>query len=103
MIVSNPPYIHPDDPHLSQGDLRFEPLDALTDHVDGFGCIRTILSSCNPYLSQGGWVAIEHGFEQADSVRTIMRANELTDVRSVPDLAGHLRVSMGRKSSQSKV
>ena len=99
LIVSNPPYIHPDDPHLSQGDLRFEPRDALTDHVDGFGCIRSILSGCNPYLSQGGWVAIEHGFEQADSVRTIMRANELTDVRSVPDLAGHLRVSMGRKSS----
>jgi release factor glutamine methyltransferase len=103
LIVSNPPYIHPDDPHLSQGDLRFEPRDALTDHVDGFGCIRTILSGCNPYLSQGGWVAIEHGFEQADLVRTIMRSNELTDVRSVPDLAGHLRVSMGRKSSQSKV
>lgn len=99
LIVSNPPYIHRDDPHLRQGDLRFEPRDALTDQADGLTCIRTILSGCNLYLSQGGWVAIEHGFEQADSVSTIMRANELTDVLSAPDLAGHLRVSIGRKSS----
>jgi release factor glutamine methyltransferase len=99
LIVSNPPYIHPDDPHLRQGDLRFEPRDALTDQADGLACIRTILYGCNPYLSRGGWVAIEHGFEQADLVSTIMRANELTNIRSVPDLAGHLRVSMGRKSS----
>jgi release factor glutamine methyltransferase len=99
LIVSNPPYIHPDDPHLRQGDLRFEPRDALTDQADGLACIRTILSGCNPYLSQGGWVAIEHGFEQADLVSTIMRSNEFKDVFSVPDLAGHLRVSMGRKSS----
>lgn len=99
LIVSNPPYIHRDDPHLRQGDLRFEPRDALTDQADGLTCIRTILSGCNLYLSHGGWVAIEHGFEQADLVSTIMRANELTDVLSAPDLAGHLRVSMGRKSS----
>jgi tRNA1(Val) A37 N6-methylase TrmN6 len=72
LIVSNPPYIHPDDPHLRQGDLRFEPRDALTDQADGLACIRTILSGCNPYLSQGGWVAIEHGFEQADLVLHLM-------------------------------
>ncbi len=98
LIISNPPYIHPDDPHLSQGDLRFEPQDALRDQADGLGCIRTILTDCNQYLSETGWVAIEHGFEQADSVCTIMRANGLRGVRSVPDLAGHLRISMGRKS-----
>ncbi len=98
LIISNPPYIHPDDPHLSQGDLRFEPQDALRDQADGLGCIRTILADCNQYLSETGWVAIEHGFEQVDSVCTIMRANGLRGVRSAPDLAGHLRISMGRKS-----
>lgn len=103
LIVSNPPYIHPNDPHLRQGDLRFEPQDALTDQADGLSCIRTILSGCNRYLNQGGWVAIEHGFEQADSVCAIMLANGLIGVHSVPDLAGHLRISIGRKSSQKPV
>jgi release factor glutamine methyltransferase len=99
LIVSNPPYIHPNDPHLRQGDLRFEPQDALTDQADGLSCIRTILSGCNRYLNQRGWVAIEHGFEQADLVCASMLANGLTGVRSVPDLAGHLRISIGRRST----
>lgn len=101
LIVSNPPYIHPSDPHLRQGDLRFEPRDALTDQADGLSCIRTILSGCNRYLNQGGWLAIEHGFEQADSVCAILQANGLIGVCSVPDLAGHLRISIGRRSTLS--
>lgn len=93
VILSNPPYIHPADPHLNQGDLRFEPVAALSDQVNGLNCIEVILKDCLQYLSPGGSIAIEHGFEQAASVSSLMAQNGLLAVHHFADLAGHPRVT----------
>jgi release factor glutamine methyltransferase len=97
VIVSNPPYIQKDDPHLKTGDLRFEPQSALTDHGDGLSCIRQILDGAHEYLRPGGLIAIEHGYDQAAAVTALMKNQQLRDITSLPDLAGHLRVSLARK------
>ena len=98
MIVANPPYIARDDAHLTQGDLRFEPLAALTDQSDdGLDAIRTIIAGASAHLLPGGWLLIEHGFDQAAKVRSLMEAGGLTALRSVRDLAGIERVGIGRR------
>ncbi len=97
VIVSNPPYIHQDDPHLEMGDLRFEPKSALTDYGDGLSCIRQILDGAHEYLKPDGVIAIEHGYDQATTVTALMKTQRLQDITSLPDLAGHLRVSLARK------
>ncbi len=97
MIVSNPPYIQKDDPHLQAGDLRFEPQSALTDFGDGLSCIRQILDGAHEYLKPGGLIAIEHGYDQAAAVTKLMKTQRLQGATSLPDLAGHLRVSLARK------
>ena len=98
MIVANPPYIARDDAHLTKGDLRFEPLVALTDQsADGLDAIRTIIAGAGAHLLAAGWLLIEHGFDQAANVRNLMEAAGLAEVRSVVDLAGIERVSMGRR------
>ncbi len=97
MIVANPPYIARDDSHLTKGDLRFEPLVALTDQSDdGLDAIRTIIAGAAAHLLPPGWLLIEHGFDQAANVRSLMEAAGFAVVRSVADLAGIERVSMGR-------
>jgi len=97
MIVANPPYIARDDSHLTQGDLRFEPLAALTDQSDdGLDAIRTIIAGAAAHLLPGGWLLIEHGFDQAAKVRSLMEVGGLTAIRSVRDLAGIERVGIGR-------
>jgi len=98
MIVANPPYIARDDAHLTQGDLRFEPLAALTDQSDdGLDAIRTIIAGASAHLLPGGWLLIEHGFDQAAKVRSLMEAGGVTALRSVRDLAGIERVGIGRR------
>jgi release factor glutamine methyltransferase len=97
IIVSNPPYIQQDDPHLEMGDLRFEPKSALTDYGDGLSCIRQILDDAHEYLKAGGLIAIEHGYDQAAAVTDLMKTQRFQDITSLPDLAGHLRVSLARK------
>ena len=69
MIVSNPPYIVAGDSHLSEGDLRFEPVDALTDHADGLSALRAIVAGAPAFLAPGGWLLLEHGYDQAPPVR----------------------------------
>jgi release factor glutamine methyltransferase len=96
LIVSNPPYIAENDPHLGQGDLRFEPRDALAAGHDGFDAIRAIVAGADAHLAAGAWLAIEHGFEQASSVCSLLRAAGLLEVESMRDLAGYERVSAGR-------
>jgi len=97
MIVANPPYIARDDSHLTQGDLRFEPLAALTDQSDdGLDAIRAIIAGAAAHLLPGGWLLIEHGFDQAAKVRSLMEVGGLTAIRSVRDLAGIERVGIGR-------
>jgi release factor glutamine methyltransferase len=97
IIVSNPPYIVAGDPHLTQGDLRFEPADALTDHADGLSALRTIVSGSVSHLVSGGWLFMEHGYDQAAAVRDLVRAQGFAEVQSWKDLAGIERVSGGWK------
>ncbi|MFM2475606.1 HemK/PrmC family methyltransferase, partial [Burkholderia cenocepacia] len=96
LIVSNPPYIVAGDPHLSEGDLRFEPVDALTDHGNGLSDLQTITSGARPYLAPGAWLLMEHGYDQATAVREALSAHGYTEVQSWRDLAGIERVSGGR-------
>jgi release factor glutamine methyltransferase len=96
VIVSNPPYIANGDPHLSEGDLRFEPRGALTDEADGLSAIRTIVAGAPSRLAAGGVLWIEHGYDQAEAVRALLSAQGFTDVRSERDLAGIERISGGR-------
>jgi release factor glutamine methyltransferase len=95
VIVSNPPYIASGDPHLSQGDLRFEPRGALTDEADGLSAIRKIVAGAPPRLASQGVLWIEHGYDQADAVRALLTAQGFTQVRSERDLAGIERISGG--------
>ncbi len=101
LILSNPPYIDPSDPHLQEGDLRFEPRKALTDEYDGLQCIRLILDGCQEFLKGDGLIALEHGYDQAEQVRALLSQAGLSDVESRPDLAGHMRISIGRKASKT--
>ncbi|VVE30834.1 peptide chain release factor N(5)-glutamine methyltransferase [Pandoraea cepalis] len=97
IIVSNPPYIVSDDAHLSQGDLRFEPVDALTDHADGLAALRTIVAGAPSRLLPNSWLLCEHGYHQAADVRALCRAAGLVDVTSERDLAGIERTTGGRR------
>ncbi len=96
LIVSNPPYIIAGDPHLAQGDLRFEPVGALTDHADGLSALRRIVRDAPRHLTPGGRLMMEHGYDQAPAVRALLSAQGFRDVQSWKDLAGIERVSGGR-------
>lgn len=95
LIVSNPPYVAAGDPHLRQGDLRFEPAAALATGSDGLECIRLIIASAPRYLSGGGWLAFEHGCNQAAHCRELLARAGFSEVFSRTDLAGIERVSGG--------
>ena len=95
-IVANPPYVAAGDPHLSEGDLRFEPPAALVAGADGLAAIRSIVAEAAAYLSQGAWLLIEHGYDQADAVQRLLRDAKFGDVQSRRDLAGIPRIAMGR-------
>ena len=99
MIVANPPYIALGDPHLAAGDLRFEPVDALTDHSDGLSAVRKIVDNAHRHLVSDGWVLVEHGYDQAAAVRALLDNARFYDVQSWHDLAGIERVSGGRIGS----
>ena len=96
VIASNPPYIAAGDAHLAQGDLRFEPVGALTDHADGLSALRIIVAGGARHLVPGGWLLLEHGYDQAPAVRALLAKAGYTDVQSWQDLAGIERVSGGR-------
>ncbi len=95
VIVSNPPYIAQDDPHLRQGDLRFEPRNALAAGPDGLDCIRVIVTQANNHLGSGGWLMFEHGYDQAGRCRALLDAAGFAEVFSRRDLAGIERISGG--------
>jgi release factor glutamine methyltransferase len=96
LIASNPPYIAAGDIHLSEGDLRFEPAGALTDHADGLSALRIIIGGAVNHLAPGGWLLLEHGYDQAAAVRALLDAGGYLDVQSWRDLGGIERVSGGR-------
>lgn len=95
LIVSNPPYVREADPHLLEGDVRFEPRSALTAGVDGLDAIRVIAAAAPGRLHSGGWLLMEHGFDQGEAVRALLREKGYLDVRSFRDLAGQDRVTGG--------
>ncbi|WP_394238151.1 peptide chain release factor N(5)-glutamine methyltransferase [Pseudomonas anguilliseptica] len=96
LIVSNPPYIAEDDRHLAEGDVRFEPSSALVAGADGLDDIRLIIQQAPDYLEVGGWLLLEHGFDQAAAVRELLSARGFNAVESRRDLGGHERISLGR-------
>ena len=95
IIVSNPPYIEANDTHLSEGDVRFEPIGALTDGADGLQHYRSLLRNLAQYLHPNGAVYFEHGYNQGASVRALLSQAGLTQVRTIQDLSGNDRVSTG--------
>lgn len=95
-IVSNPPYIEQDDVHLTQGDLRFEPVSALASGVDGLNDIRRIIDNCLIYLKPQGWLMLEHGYNQAASVADLMAHAGLTNIETIKDLGGNNRVTIAK-------
>jgi len=97
MIVSNPPYIDPDDEHLAQGDVRFEPKTALISEQHGLADIFHIINVAPAYLSAEAFLVFEHGYDQAARVREAFLEKGYTDVKSYQDLGGNDRVTKGRK------
>jgi len=96
LIASNPPYIAEGDPHLEQGDLRFEPPTALSSGADGFDALRTIIAGAPACLAAGGWLLLEHGWEQGAAVRALLHAAGFFDVETARDLENRERVTLGR-------
>ncbi|MGE5240994.1 MAG: peptide chain release factor N(5)-glutamine methyltransferase, partial [Bacteroidota bacterium] len=97
MIVSNPPYVCASDPHLEAGDVRYEPKQALIAGADGLDAIRQIASAAGRHLKPGAWLLLEHGWDQAGAVSGLLRRLGYHDIVCSPDLAGHARVTGGRR------
>jgi len=96
LIVSNPPYIDPEDKHLQQGDVRFEPNSALVSANQGYADIEKIIASAQQHLLPSGWLLIEHGFQQASKVRQLMLDKGFLAVKTVKDLSGHERITISQ-------
>lgn len=97
VIVSNPPYIAANDPHLRQGDLRFEPSGALASSQDGLDDIRSIVAQASAHLAVSGWLLLEHGYDQGEKVTELLAEAGFVEVGHADDLAGTHRVTLGRK------
>ncbi|MDP2810556.1 MAG: peptide chain release factor N(5)-glutamine methyltransferase [Rhodocyclaceae bacterium] len=97
VIVTNPPYLAEGDPHLAQGDLRFEPAGALASGPAGLAALRTIVAEAPRRLASGGWLFFEHGYDQAAAVRELLAVAGFEDIEQHRDLAGIVRVSGGRR------
>lgn len=96
LIVANPPYVAEQDHHLTTGDVRFEPPIALNAGVDGLDALRVIIAQAMAYLKPGGWLLLEHGYDQGEAVRKLLGDSGYSDIESRPDLQGHPRISGGR-------
>lgn len=97
VIVSNPPYVAARDPHLAEGDLRFEPRQALTDEsADGLDSLRAIVAGAAAHLKPGGWLLVEHGYDQGGEVAALLARAGFAQPLSIPDLAGIPRVAGAR-------
>lgn len=96
MIVSNPPYIAAGDPHLAQGDLRFEPPPALASGTDGLDAIREIIAGAHEHLVAGGWLLLEHGWDQGEAIRALLVQAGFDEAQTVQDMEQRDRVTLGR-------
>jgi release factor glutamine methyltransferase len=96
MVVSNPPYIEADDPHLSQGDVRFEPISALVSGANGLDDIRKIVAQAQRCLKSSGWLLVEHGYHQTQQVQQLFLDAGFTEISSHQDFGGNDRVVIGK-------
>ncbi|WP_239952344.1 peptide chain release factor N(5)-glutamine methyltransferase [Pantoea sp. Z09] len=99
LIVSNPPYIDAADAHLSQGDVRFEPRSALVADDAGLADLRLLVAQAPQWLAPGGWLLLEHGWQQDAAVRALMQQHDFLQVATVQDYGGNPRVTLGQISS----
>lgn len=97
MIVSNPPYIAADDPHLNQGDVRFDPDSALISPGNGLDDIRHICAQAQNHLRAQGWLLVEHGWQQGEAVAAIFRENGFEQIQTCRDYGDNDRVTLGQK------
>ena len=97
IIISNPPYIASDDPHLTLGDVRFEPKSALSSGTTGMDDIEHICSHAKEYLLKNGWLIVEHGYNQKQQVADCFSRNGFTEITQQQDLSGHTRMTAGKK------
>lgn len=97
IIISNPPYIADADPHLSQGDVRFEPRSALTSGENGMDDIEHLCAQAKEYLSNNGWLIVEHGYDQSQLVADCFADNGYSEMTQRQDLSGHTRMTAGKK------
>ncbi len=97
LVVSNPPYIEDSDVHLAQGDVRFEPRSALVAGDQGLADLITIAQQAAGKLIAGGWLLLEHGFEQGEAVRALLAGIGFEQVRTAQDLGGNDRVTLGKQ------
>ena len=98
MIVSNPPYIDEDDPHLAQGDVRFEPLTALVAANQGLADLDHIVTTSRKHLLPGGWLLVEHGWTQGEAVRALFTRAGYAAVETCRDYGGNERLTLGQWS-----
>ena len=103
LIVSNPPYIKETDPHLLQGDVRFEPTTALTAGPDGLTDLQHLIDQALPHLKPGGWLLLEHGYDQGEAVVQLLQEAGFVQVSDYPDLAGLPRVATGCKPATANL
>jgi len=99
LIVANPPYVASGDPHLEQGDLRFEPAAALVAGADGLQALRTIIARAPGFLAEDGWLAVEHGYRQGAAVAGLMEASGYRRIATRCDLLGNERVTFGCRAA----
>ncbi len=98
VIVSNPPYVAAGDPHLTRGDLRFEPKSALVGGADGLAALRSVVGGAAPHLASDGWLIVEHGCDQGGHTRRLFSDAGFAKVTTLQDAAGLPRVTLGRRS-----
>ena len=96
LIISNPPYIAAGDVHLAEGDVRFEPESALVAGADGLDDLREIVAQAPHHLNAGGWLMLEHGYDQAPAVRDLLLTAGFEQIESRKDLGAHERITLGR-------
>ncbi len=99
LIVANPPYIEEGDPHLKQGDVRFEPMGALVSGQDGLSDIKLIVHESRAFLRQGGYLVLEHGYNQGEAVRHLLQTVGYAQVETLRDYGQNERVTLGRALS----
>lgn len=96
LIVSNPPYVPENDSHLKQGDLRFEPVEALSAGPDGLRDLREIIAKAPKFLLPGGWLMLEHGYDQGPSVKKLFQDNGFHQIQGYTDIEKRDRITKGQ-------